>query len=80
MKPVGPPPVFKQELHNEKIKIGDKITLTCQGEDCLNQNVITESRSFPPFMEASRHHFKRNLPLDRSLTQMDPTYILALGS
>jgi hypothetical protein len=41
MKSVGPPPVFKQELRNEKIKIGDKITLTCQGEDCLKQKVIT---------------------------------------
>ncbi|XP_069686561.1 titin homolog isoform X2 [Periplaneta americana] len=30
MKPVGPPPVFKQDLRNEKIKIGDTITLACQ--------------------------------------------------
>jgi hypothetical protein len=40
---MGPPPVFKQELRNEKIKIGDKITLTCQGEDYLHQKVITNS-------------------------------------
>jgi hypothetical protein len=31
MKPVGPAPVFKQNLRDEKIKIGDTLTLTCQG-------------------------------------------------
>jgi hypothetical protein len=31
MKPVGPAPVFQQNLRDEKIKIGEKVTLTCQG-------------------------------------------------
>nr|CAD7443959.1 unnamed protein product [Timema bartmani] len=32
LKPVGPPPIFAQELRNEKVKIGDTATLSCQGE------------------------------------------------
>nr|CAD7399300.1 unnamed protein product [Timema cristinae] len=30
LKPVGPPPIFAQELRNEKVKIGDTATLSCQ--------------------------------------------------
>jgi hypothetical protein len=89
MKPVGPPPAFKQELRNEKIRIGDKITLTCQGEGHVNQKVITNSaeqnhlllkKLSAPFMEAECHHFHRNLPSDLSLNQLDPAHILTLGS
>ena len=35
MKPVGPAPVFTQNLRDEKIKIGDTLTLTCQGLVCI---------------------------------------------
>nr|CAD7199640.1 unnamed protein product [Timema douglasi] len=33
LKPVGPPPIFAQELRNEKVKIGDTATLSCQGNN-----------------------------------------------
>lgn len=81
MKPMGPPPAFKQELRNEKIRIGDKITLTCQGENCLNQKVITNSveQSHLLLMEAECHHFHRTLPSNLSLKQLDPAHILTLG-
>lgn len=82
MKPMGPPPAFKQELRNEKIRIGDKITLTCQGENCLTQKVITDSveQSHLLLMEAECHHFHRTLPSNLSLKQLDPAHILTLGS
>jgi hypothetical protein len=79
MKPMGPPPVFKQELRNEKVKIGDKITLTCQGKEYLN-HVITDSIHLPLVTEAECRHFHRNLPLDLSLIHMGVTHILTLIS
>lgn len=34
----GPPPIFTEELKDLKIKVGDPITLSCQGENVLYTN------------------------------------------
>jgi hypothetical protein len=59
MKPVGPSPVFKQELQNDKVKVGDTITLTCQGED---PNIITNSMDQSLCLEADSRSAVQEVP------------------